>query len=267
MGKLNFNEIPVWKQLKVLNYLNKAADLQGLIHNVYDNPDSGTGSPSTSYTIGEKVGQRILDLRDTFPGKRLPGLASLEEVDGFGQDKLNDLVYSFAQTADEAFRKAMYNGVIFENWHFDYHSDEFTSHEEFLLYARHEGLLKEWASKKVSEIAVSRGKSAQVCDLAGEIIDRSWVEALGDPHLDSHSFALWMYRIDMDNWFSFQKVQNQAELYFNFHGYGPTGIELRMIKGFPNRRVYSVGISADDLPVVVNYAEQRLTLWTSELFD
>ena len=78
--------------------------------------------------------------------------------------------------------------------------------------------------------------------------------------LGSYAFSLWFMEFDEDNWFSFEKVQLETEKYLNSYSSVSERKELRVIKGsFLPMRL--------DLPVVVDYENRSVTVWTGELRD
>ena len=78
--------------------------------------------------------------------------------------------------------------------------------------------------------------------------------------LGSYAFALWFLEFDQDNWFSFDAVQKETENYLNSYASVSHRRELRIIKGsFLPMRL--------DLPVVVDYENLSVTVWTGELRD
>lgn len=78
--------------------------------------------------------------------------------------------------------------------------------------------------------------------------------------LGSYAFALWFLEFDQDNWFSFDAVQRETNNYLNSYSSVSHRRELRMIKGsFLPMRL--------DLPVVVDYENLSVTVWTGELRD
>jgi hypothetical protein len=89
---------------EVLAFLNNAAswqDIAGLEPQagpVFDNPESGTHRPFKGYDIGEVTAKNILSRRDSFSTKRFTAISQVRGVRGIGDDKINDLRYSFRQT-------------------------------------------------------------------------------------------------------------------------------------------------------------------------
>ncbi len=78
--------------------------------------------------------------------------------------------------------------------------------------------------------------------------------------LGSYAFALWFMEFDQDNWFSFDDVLKETKRYLNSYSSISDRKELRMIKGsFPPMKL--------DLPVVVDYENLSVTVWTGELRD
>lgn len=78
--------------------------------------------------------------------------------------------------------------------------------------------------------------------------------------LGSYAFALWFMEFDEDNWFSFNDVQKETIKYLNSYSSVSDRKELRIIKGsFPPMKL--------DLPVVVDYENLSVTVWTGNLRD
>ena len=85
-------------------------------------------------------------------------------------------------------------------------------------------------------------------------------DAFHSGFLGSYAFALWFMEFDHDNWFTFDSVQNETKKYLNSYSSVSDRRELRLIKGsFLPMKL--------DLPVVVNYEERSVTVWTGELRD
>ncbi|MCB0575738.1 MAG: hypothetical protein KDC61_14360, partial [Saprospiraceae bacterium] len=80
------------------------------------------------------------------------------------------------------------------------------------------------------------------------------------------AFALWFYRFDADNWFSFERMFQQTSALFGYHAVPLWEMEMRFFKGFKHR-IFTKLIAPPDLPVLVNYPEHKVTLWVSGLAD
>ena len=88
-------------QKRILNFLNEAttsADIAGTEPQegpVHDNPLKGYGDQIKDYDIGLKVAQRILNKQASLGASGFTDLSQLSDIEGFGQDKFDDLVHSF----------------------------------------------------------------------------------------------------------------------------------------------------------------------------
>jgi hypothetical protein len=119
----------------------------------------------------------------------------------------------------------------------------------------------------VEAICLDTFGNAQAARLAARLLEPAYPEVFEDAHLGSFAFGLWFYRIDADNWFSFETVRKAAEAYLNTYDGYENRMELRLYKGFDNRDVLARPITPPDLPVVISYAEQSITLWRISLAD
>lgn len=92
----NYSHISAEEASRVLDFLNKATSIDDIIdpNTLFDDPSSGLGDQVNDPTMGSLVAMRILDKRDTCPGKVFTKLEQLDDIQGFGQDKLQDLVFS-----------------------------------------------------------------------------------------------------------------------------------------------------------------------------
>ena len=84
--------------LEFLNTAPSAAAIAGtepMEGPVFDDPDEGYGDQVRDYDIGKTVAQRIINKRNTLGG--FTDLSQLAGISRFGQDKFNDLIYSFSK--------------------------------------------------------------------------------------------------------------------------------------------------------------------------
>ncbi len=88
----------------------------------------------------------------------------------------------------------------------------------------------------------------------------SYADVFFSGFLGSYAFSLWFMEFDEDNWFSFENVQLETKKYLNSYFRVSERKELRVIKGsFLPMRL--------DLPVIVDYGNRSVTVWTGELKD
>jgi hypothetical protein len=62
-------------------------------------------------------------------------------------------------------------------------------------------------------------------------------------------------------------VRKETEKYLTYHESQGNRLELRFFKGFDQNGLLAEAITVEDLPVVVNYAERRITIWGAGLRD
>lgn len=91
----------------ILEFLNTVQDAAALAGTepaegpIADDPSYGWGDQVRDYDIGMTVAQRILSKRASLGGYGYTSLMQLSNINGFGPDKLNDLLYSFTTTVHE----------------------------------------------------------------------------------------------------------------------------------------------------------------------
>lgn len=89
-------------QRRVLEFLNAAtvdSEIAGIEPRdgpVFDDPTRGYSNQRRGYDIGLTVAQRILDRRAMLGDAGFTDLSQLSDIRGFGQDKFDDLIYSFS---------------------------------------------------------------------------------------------------------------------------------------------------------------------------
>ena len=88
-------------QKRILNFLNESATAEDVAGTepqegpVHDDTTKGYGDQIKDYDIGMTVAQRIIDKRVSLGPSGFTDISQLSNIDGFGQDKFDDLVYSF----------------------------------------------------------------------------------------------------------------------------------------------------------------------------
>ena len=102
---MNLPEFRSVAESKVLEFINGAetwediAGVEPVEGRVYDSPFSGYGDQRRDYDIGRTVASRIISSRSDLPQQRYTSIQQLRAIDGIGVDKINDLIYSFCESA------------------------------------------------------------------------------------------------------------------------------------------------------------------------
>ena len=262
---LNTQDVDAFTTRRILAYLNGLQSADELVQDIKDDPESGTAD--SGYAIGAEVAERILSYRNTLRARRFSSLAELEQIEGFGQDKFNDLVFTMSESAEDWFIKSLYDGIILDNWTVRYYDEQFDDSTSFLHIARNESALVDWVANRVFNASMEHTQHRVAANLAGELARDRFIEPHEEAYIASYAWALWFYRIDPGNWFSFDRIRVVIEDFLSTY-YGISElIELRLFKGYEDRGALTNGITAPDLPVTINHAEQRIAFWTAELFD
>lgn len=264
MAKFEEGKIDSRVSKRILSFLNAAFRPEDLLRkDLEDDPNSGS---EKGYTIGEAVAQRIIDKRNSLPSRRFISITQLSDIAGFGEDKLADLIHTFSIPSAEAFKKSMYNGVIYENFELKYHSVYFENRQEFLDLVNGHAQFTDWVADQVGQLCATRFANQHAGRLAGRALRCCYMEIFESGHVGSFALALWFYRFDQDNWFGFEQVRKKIESYLDALPNHQDRHELRLFKGFDSGQVLTQG-SPKDLPVVVNYSEQCITIWSGQLND
>jgi len=88
----------------------------------------------------------------------------------------------------------------------------------------------------------------------------NYIDAFSSGFLGSYALALWFMEFDENNWFPFDSVLTETDRYLNSYSHVSDRTELRLVKG-------SFSPMLLDLPVVVDYREKSVTVWTGHLND
>ncbi|MCB0569780.1 MAG: hypothetical protein KDC66_08465 [Phaeodactylibacter sp.] len=169
--------------------------------------------------------------------------------------------------ADKAFRSAMYNGVILDNWELEYYSTHFEDEASFQEVIGAQSALAQWTALQVEQLSNEKFSNSKAAELAGELIRRAYIDSYANPHYGAIALAFWFYQFDADNWFSFEQVRKEAEKYLGYYPDWDNRLELHLFKGFEYGGVLARAITGQGLPVVVNYSERRVTIWVAQLND
>lgn len=263
MGQFSIRGVETWILKRIMTNLNSLKSAEALSKVVKDNPRSGNGG----YDIGEKVAQRILDRRSELPSDQFTSIGQLKAVAGLGDDKFRDLVYTFGKPAAELFRQEMYDQVIGYNWNLAFHRVEFEDQDEFLALVDDLSTFREWMVYTVADLARKRTGNCELFEKTTAQIASSCIQEYASGHVAAYAFALWFYRFDQDNWFTFDAVREVTASYLDYFTNPMERTELRMFYGFANQGLLAQPVTISGLPVIVNYAERAITIWSAELID
>ncbi len=258
---------------RILDFFNRVKEVSDITDTlIQDDPSDGPGS-----TIGPTLASRILRTRSETDFNRFENLEQLDAISGMGEGTWKDLVYTFGRTAAEAFRDNLYvNNILFrENWPVWFFEFPIEDQELFDELGFRDSTYREFVATKLEEIA---GQEAVVESLATSAISdakEAPLDRFQDPILSALSFAIWFYRMDPGNWFSFDRMYAQTTAYFDYHTprYAfqkrnfNTLLEFVAFKGIPGTILEPAGIAAPDLVTTLNYPEQSITIWMTTLFD
>lgn len=264
------NAAPSWILQRILNFFNKAESAEEIRSTVKDDPhfSTGSGEEGADLSIGLTVAQRILDHKATLPGRRFNSITQLNGVQGLGEDKFRDLIYTFNQTAADAFVKSMYNGVIFEsNFKLEHRHIHFFDQAGFDAVVGCDSSFKHHVGEILESWVEERGENRKFALAAKNYVKSLYMEQTDSADAASYYFAYWFYRFDADNWFSFDRVRQETAKYLEYNSRTEDRLELRFFKGFEPGGIISDGICPSDLPVVVNHGEMKITVWTGNLYD
>ena len=261
---INDIEIKPWVKARILDFLNRAKTIKDITNGsaILDNPETGHG-----YTIGATVAERILDKRNKMQFGRFKSIGDLAGIKGLGLDKVNDLIFSFGVPAPEAFRKELFDGILLENWELTDHTTQFEDATNFRQIVDNGSNFKDWVSQKMTQIRQEKHQQPQKAHLEGLLLRKSHLEIFDSAHYGAIALAFWFYQFDADNWFTFERMRQACEKYLSYYPTYDLRQETRLFKGFQKEGLHATSNTQGTLPVIVNYAEQAITIWEAVLND
>ena len=251
-------------QKRLFHFLNRARTARAITKvDLTKSPLPG----KTDYGIGETVAQRIIDRRMELPRRRFTELSQLEGIAGLGKDKISDIVETLELPAAEAFRRAMFNGIIFEeNFELTFYSQSLEETKGLRYRFFQPELLKNLLLESLQKWS-GMDIGSENLDLLRHEIDSAYIETYSNSaEADSYAWALWFYLFDADNWFTFEQVRLPIARYLGGYFYGDEQT-FHLVKGVRNSLFLKGGITVKDIPVVINHDENTLTIWKAQLFD
>ena len=262
-----YPDIPQWVQQRILGFFNRARNIDMILDGtIQDAPSDGQGR-----TLGPTLAARILRTKHSLPRRRFSDLSQLDAIRGVGPNTLQDLVYSFGRHADETFRSAMYdsNTIYATNWPLEFFRTPIEDRAAFEAIARDPELLRSFVRDRVAAIAQDQALAAATRDAMLQEVEAAYLDFYSNSTPEAgYAIALWFYQFDADNWFSWERIQAQTLRYFEHHmAANIWQMDIYLFRGFVNRGLVRAGITQAALPVVVNWAEQTVTIWASALYD
>jgi len=254
---------PDWVNNRIVGFFNRVKNADEITNGVSDDPSCGGG-----YGIGNLLAVKILKQRNTLPARRFRTIDQLMEIKGLGKDKLKDLVHSLGTSAAEFFKTGLYeNGIIYkENWPVEYFSFPIKDKKTFQTIANNDGELRAFVSSSISKISRSKRVKSAAHEAMVEQVESAYIDSYQNGTEEALiAMALWFYRFDADNWFSFDQMLMATRGYFDYHSVPVWEMNLKFFKGFEHRILN--GSTPKDLPVVVNHPEKTITIWTAALND
>ena len=267
MSVTSHPNIPLWVQNRIVGFFNRARNVDMILDgSIQDHAADGTGN-----TMGRTLAARILREKKALAKRNFTDFEQIDSIRGVGPGTVEDLVYSFGKSADAVFKKSMYDsGTIYQdNWPLEYFRFPIEDKNTFLAIAQNKDNLRQFIIEKVGEVSSERNviaakKDAMIADVSEAYIDNY----SNSTPAAAYALALWFYEFDADNWFSWERIQEQTSQYFDYNANTyPWFMDLYFFKGFTNRGIISPGLSPKDLPVVINWVEQSITFWVSALYD
>lgn len=267
---MNLEELPEWVSRRLFTFLNRARtpeDIIGTDARGLRIKDAPGVNASSGYTIGTVGAQRIIEHRSSLPNRRYTQFSQLLDVPGIGADKVQDLAYTFGQPADQAFLEDLYDGILFSNFDVKIDPTSIPDERHFLDIVDQPSAFLELVKTQVQELSIRRFDHPTAARLAAKLLETSYVESFQSGNIGAYALALWFFRFDEDNWFSFERIHAACNRYLNSYRYQNDRMELRLFKGFDPGGVLTQAIAPLDLPVVVNYAEQKVSILIGQLID
>ena len=249
---------------RIVRFFNSVQAAFEIVKGVKDDPGDNETSVFTT-----KVAKRILEVRNNLPSFRFDSIAQIDDIPGVGPDKMDDLNYTFGRPAADAFESNLFEkSLLYENWTVLRYEFSAETDEAHRAIVDDPGAFR----KTVHQLATRAAMETQGYE--SEEAERLTSSVLTD-YIDTYTnstpeaalaFALWFYRVDADNWFSFDRMLTETTWFFDYHSDPYVSMELRLFKGFNNSVLLNL-VNPKDLAVTVNDAERVITLWVVGLAD
>ncbi|MDX2134785.1 MAG: hypothetical protein SFV52_08365 [Saprospiraceae bacterium] len=249
---------------RIVRFFNSVQSAFEIVKGVKDDPGD---NETTVFTT--RVAKRILEARGKLTSFRFDSVEQIDAIHGVGPDKMEDLMYTFGRPAAEAFESNLFDkGLLLENWtviRYEYTSETDEAHRALVDDpAAFRKAVHQLATRAAME---TRGYGSDEAERITGSVLTDYVDAYTNSTPEAAlAFALWFFRVDADNWFSFNRMLTETTWFFDYHSGNYAPMELRLFKGFNNNALLNL-ITPKDLAITVNDAERVITLWVVGLAD
>ena len=249
---------------RIVRFFNSVQSAFEIVKGVKDDPGD---NETTVFTT--KVAKRILEVRNSLISFRFDSLEQIDAIPGVGPDKIEDLNYTFGRPASEAFESNLFEkSLLHENWtviRYEYASETDEAHRALVDNpTAFRSTVHQLATRAAME---TQGYgSEEAAQITGSILTDYMDTYTNNTPEAALAFALWFFRVDADNWFSFNRMLAETTWFFDYHSDPYSPMELRLFKGFQNNTLLNL-ITPKDLAITVNDAERVITLWVVGLAD
>ncbi len=261
MSKISNQEREMLAEKRLLTFVNQlytVEQVQGLLEG---------HTSSEDYGLGETSVHKILAKRQDLPGKQYGSLEQLGDIEGFGPDKIEELLEALQLTAAEGFLNRMRRSVIPENFILNHHDIQYETDESFQVVATQDGLLRDHIAAEVQRISALKYGNELAARLAARLIYTTYLDRIEPEYVAPFAWATWFYKFDADNWFGFDTVREECRLYLEGLGQYQIANSLVLFRGFELDEVLAQPVTVVDLPVVLQPDERRISIWTAQLND
>jgi hypothetical protein len=251
-------------QNRIVRFFNSVKTPFEIVQGIKDDPGD---NEDTAFTI--KLAKRILEVRGKLTSFQFDSIEQIDAIPGVGSDKLEDLYYTFGRPAAESFETNLFEkGVLYDNWtviRYEHVAETDEAYRQIVDDpATFRNIVHQLATRAAMETA---GHSSEEAARLTQSVQTDYIDTYTNSTPEAAlAWSLWFYRVDADNWFSFDRMLQETTWFFDYHSNPYSNMELRLFKGFDNNVLINL-ITPNDLGVTVNDAERVITLWVVGLAD
>lgn len=263
MGQLSFDQITPEETQRLLNTLNGFRTGEEIVEFF------NRRSSESNYGVGIIVARRIIRKRRTLRGRRFTRLTQLNGIPGLGQEKFDDFTDAIRISSAQSLVQELYGEeILFENWRLKFHAIELETEEAFLANTKDFHTLRKIVAENIQFLADDGTPEGALEEARDQINSLEFfMDGYQSGHVASYVFAVWFYRYDEDNWFSFERIRAPLEAYLGESYHSEWRPIFNVLKGFDNQLILKDNATLPDLPIVLNQEEKSIYLWSVQLFD